>query len=110
LSEDEEEEALERDGETTSLFDLAFSNASNDDEDDIFAPPVQEEMSLRDGSSDIGSTIACHDDIFAGEELLSEVATVAAPSFVVFSSSKPAKKEKRASKAAGASNQSSLFS
>jgi hypothetical protein len=111
LSEDDDDEAFERDGETASLFDSAFSNASNDDEDDIFAPSVQEETSLRDGSSDngFGSSNTYHDEIFAGDELSNEFATAAAPSFVASSSTKRAKKEKRASKAAGVSNQSSLF-
>lgn len=111
LSEDDDEEALERDGETASLFDLAFANASNDDEDDIFAPSVQEETSLRGGSrdNDSGSPITYRDEIFAGDESSNEFATTTAPSFVPFSTSKRAKKEKLASKAAGASSQSSLF-
>jgi len=112
VCEDEEEEALEHESETANLFDLVLANASNDDENDIFAPSVQEETSLRDVSSDngFGFTTTYHDKIFAGDEPSNEFATAAAPSFVAFSSTKRAKKEKRASKAAGASNQSSLFS
>jgi len=109
LSEDDEEEALERDGETASLFDLAFSNASNNDEDDIFAPSVQKEMRLRDGSFDngFGSSTAYHDEIFMEGDSTNHVITAAA--LPAFGASKRAKKEKRAGKAGGASNQSSLF-
>lgn len=109
LSEDDEEEALERDGETASLFDLAFANASNDDEDDIFAPSVQEEMRLRDGSSDngFGSSTAYHDEIFMEGDSTNQVITAAV--LPAFGAAKRAKKEKRAGKAGGASNQSSLF-
>ena len=108
---DDDEEALERDGETASLFDLAFANASNEEEDDLFAASVQEEADLREGSHDngSGSPTACHDEIFAGEVSSNKVETAAASASISFSSSRRAKKEKRASKAAGASSQSSLF-
>lgn len=112
LSDDDEEEADERDGETTSLFDVAFTNASNDDgDDDIFAASAQEEMKLKEGArnNDFDSSTTYNDEVFAGDEPSSEAITVAAPSFVAFGASKRARKEKRVSKTAGASNQSSLF-
>lgn len=112
LSEDDDEEAFEDDGEPASLFDLAFTSSSNDNDDgDIFTTSAQGEAGSGDSSDDkdFDSPTTYDDGIFANEELFSEVSAAAAPSFVAFNSQRRAKKEKRASKAAGVSNQSSLF-
>ncbi len=94
-----------------ALFDLAFANASNEEEDDLFAASVQEEADLREGSQIRGfsSSTACHDEIFADDESSNKAETAAASASISFSSSRRAKNEKRASKATGATNQSSLF-
>jgi len=112
---DDDDEAVEREGEMASLFDLAFAGASDDGgDDDIFAASMKEEVGLKESFSDNNSdslTVG-NDAVFTEDDLSNEVTSTAASVSVAFSSNSPAKrakKEKRAGKTDNVSNQSSFL-